>query len=146
MLDKYIPGAITRKWITNSPLSSLSLELINCLECRGYLLIEEFQLFWNYQSPYWAGKYLDRWTTRVMRSKLEPLKKQAKSIRKHKPLILNWFKAKKAYSSGIVEGLNTKVKLTVRKSYGFRTFKCTEVALYHTLGKLPEPQLTHKFY
>ena len=81
-----------------------------------------------------------------MRSKIEPLKKQAKSIRKHKPLILNWFKAKKAFSSGIVEGLNTKVKLTVRKSYGFRTFKCTEIALYHALGKLPEPQLAHEFY
>ena len=69
-----------------------------------------------------------------------------RTLRKYKPLILNWFRAKKAFSSGIEEGLNTKVKLTVRKSYGFRTFKCTEIALYHTLGKLPEPPLAHKFY
>jgi len=118
----------------------------NLKSVRGYLLKEDFQQFWNYSSPLWAGKFLDLWTTKVMRSQIEPLKKQAKSLRNHKELILNWFRAKKMFSSGIVEGLNTKVKLTVRKSYGFRTFKCTEIALYHTLGKLPEPKLTHEFY
>ena len=118
----------------------------NLKSVRAYLLKEDFQGFWDYVSPWWAGKYLDRWCTRVMRSKLEPMKKVAKTIRRHKPLILNWFKAKKAFSSGIVEGLNTKIKLTTRKSYGFKTYRCTEIALYHALGKLPEPEMTHRFY
>ena len=81
-----------------------------------------------------------------MRSRIEPLKKEAKTIKRHKHLILNWFRAKKAFSSGVVEGLNNKVKLTMRKSYGFRTQKCTEIALFHVLGKLPEPKTTHEFY
>jgi hypothetical protein len=38
------------------------------------------------------------------------------------------------------------VKLTFRKAYGFRTDEARVVALYHALGKLPEPQLTHKFF
>ena len=118
----------------------------NLKSVRGYLLIQEFQVFWNYVSPHWAGKYLDRWCTRVMRSKLEPMKKVAKTVRRHKPLILNWFKARKAYSSGKVEGLNTKIKLTMRKSYGFKTYRCAEISLYHVLGKLPEPKMTHRFY
>ncbi|KEQ15032.1 ISL3 family transposase [Endozoicomonas numazuensis] len=118
----------------------------NLKSVRAYLLREEFQAFWEYISPHWAEKYLDRWCTRVMRSKIEPMKKVAKTVRRHKPLILNWFRAKKAYSSGIVEGLNTKIKLTTRKSYGFRTYKCAEIALYHALGKLPEPEMTHRFY
>ena len=118
----------------------------NLRSMRAYLLKEEFRSFWDYVSPAWAGKFLDRWTTRVMCSKIEPLKKEAKTIRKHKELILNWFRAKKAFSSAIVEGLNTKVKLTFRKSYGFRTKKCSEMAIYHVLGKLPEPPITHKFY
>ncbi|OED50531.1 hypothetical protein ACH42_00970 [Endozoicomonas sp. (ex Bugula neritina AB1)] len=80
-----------------------------------------------------------------MRSKIEPMKKVAKMVRRHKPLILNWFRAKKAYSSGIVEGLKTKIKLTTRKSYGFRTYKHAEIALYHGLGKLPEPEIAHRF-
>ncbi len=33
----------------------------------------------------------------------------------------------------------------MRKSYGFRTFGCLELALYHSLGKLPEPESTHEF-
>ena len=118
----------------------------NLKSLRAYLLKEEFQLLWNYASPVWAGKFIDQWITRVMRSKIEPLKKEAQTIKRHKELILNWFRAKKLFSSGVVEGLNNKVKLTVRKSYGFRTFKCTEIALYHSLGKLPEPKMTHKFY
>lgn len=118
----------------------------NLKSVRAYLLKEDFTGFWDYTSPVWAGKFLDRWCTRAMRSRIAPIKKVAKSIRKHRRLILNWFKAKKAFSSGIVEGLNNKIKVTMRKSYGFRTFKCTEIALYHALGKLPEPELTHRFY
>ena len=118
----------------------------NLKSVRAYLLKEEFNGLWEYVSPSWAGKFIDRWCTRVMRSRIAPLKKEAKTIRKHKELILNWFKAKKAFSCGVVEGLNNKVKLTIRKSYGFKTFKCTEIALYHVLGKLPEPKLHHKFY
>ncbi|HUY12851.1 MAG TPA: ISL3 family transposase, partial [Terriglobia bacterium] len=41
--------------------------------------------------------------------------------------------------------LNNRLKLTLRKAYGFRTFKAVEVALYHSLGALPEPEWTHKF-
>ena len=118
----------------------------NLKSVRAYLLKEDFQCLWDYVSPIWAGKFLDCWCTKVMRSRLEPLKKIAKTLRKHRTLILNWFIAKKQFSSGIVEGLNNKVKLTIRKSYGFRSFRCTELALYHSLGKLPEPPITHRFY
>jgi transposase len=81
-----------------------------------------------------------------MRSRIEPMKKIAKMLRAHRVLILNYFKAKKVISRGVVEGLNNKAKVTIRKSYGFRTFRVTELALYHVLGRLPEPELTHRFY
>src|SRR3954469_12717285 len=45
----------------------------------------------------------------------------------------------KLISSGVVEGLNNKAKVTMRRSYGFRTYRVLELALYHSLGKLPEP-------
>ncbi len=117
----------------------------NLKAVRSYLLKEDFQFFWDYVSPYWAGKFLDRWCTRTMRSRIEPMKKVAKSLRAHRPLILNWFRAKGAISAGIVEGLNNKVKVTTRRAYGFRSYRTVEVALYHALGKLPEPEFTHRF-
>jgi len=117
----------------------------NLRTVRAYLLREEFQRFWEYRSAWWAGKFLDEWTSRVMRSRLEPMKKIARSIRNHRPLILNWFRARGQVSAGAVEGLNNKVKLVTRKSYGFRTAKVAKLALLHHLGQLPEPERTHRF-
>lgn len=117
----------------------------NLRSVRGYLLREDFQRFWEYQSPGWAARFLDEWCGRTMRSRLAPLKKVAASLRAHRSLILNWFRAKGAISAGIVEGFNNKVKLTTRKAYGFRTYEAIEIALYHAMGALPEPEFTHKF-
>lgn len=117
----------------------------NLRSVRAYLLKEAFQFFWGYVSPYWAGQFLDRWCTKTMRSKIEPMKKVARMLRGHRPLLLNWFRARGQLSSGVVEGFNTKAKLTSRKSFGFRTYRGAEIALYHALGALPEPEVTHKF-
>ena len=58
---------------------------------------------------------------------------------------LNWFRARGEISAAIVEGFNNKAKLTTRKAYGFRSYRCLEIALYHTLGQLPESETTHRF-
>jgi transposase len=112
---------------------------------RAYQLKESFQLFWTYTSPYWAEWYLEKWCARAMRSRLDPIKGFVKTIRRHQPLIMNWFKAKKAYSSGVVEGLNRKVNLVTRRAFGFRSYESLKIALFHTMGELPEPELTHRF-
>ncbi len=83
----------------------------------------------------------------VMRHRSLPeLKKFAHTIREHKELILNYFRAEKEFSSGIVEGFNNKAKLTVRKSYGFRSDKIRETVLYHALGDLPLPLTARRFF
>jgi hypothetical protein len=56
--------------------------------------------------------------------------KVARILRPHREFLLNCFRAPKAIFSGVMEGLNNKLKLTTRKSYGFRTFRATEVMLY----------------
>ena len=112
---------------------------------RAWLLKEIFQPFWRYKSPSWAQAFLRCWTTRALRSRLEPMKKVARMLRTHEPLLLNWFRAKGELSSGVVEGLNNKIRVVTRRSYGFRTYRAMEVALYHNLGHLPEPEFTHGF-
>jgi len=118
----------------------------NLRTVRSYLLKEGFQFFWEYVSPYWAGRFLDRWCSRGMRSRIEPMKKVARSVRSHRELILNWFRAKKAISAGVVEGMNNKARLATRRAYGFRTYDALEVSLYHVLGDLPEPECAHTFF
>jgi transposase len=117
----------------------------NLKSVRAYLLKEDFQGFWEYVSASWAGKFLDRWCRRAMRSRLEPMKGVARMLRNHRDLVLNWFRAEGRISAGAVEGMNGKAKVTSRKAYGFRTFEAAEIALYHTLGALPEPEFTHRF-
>jgi transposase len=74
------------------------------------------------------------------------MKKVARMLRSHQELLLNWFKAKGEVSGGATEGLNNKIRVVTRRAYGYRTFKAMEIALYHTLGRLPEPdELAHKF-
>jgi transposase len=67
---------------------------------RAYLLKEAFEGFWTYTTPRWAGWFLDRWCTRAMRSRLDPIKKFARTLRGHRELLLNWFRAKKEISTG----------------------------------------------
>ena len=119
---------------------------MNLNTVKAYILKEQFQHFWEYKSPTWAGKFLDNWCELANESELEPMIKVAKMLQKHRELILNYFIAKKEFNSGIVEGMNRKVNLTIRKAFGFRSFEVMQTALYHQLGKLPEPEFTHRFW
>jgi len=65
----------------------------NLASVKAYLLREDFQRFWEYKSPAWADKFLENWVTRTLQTNLEPMKSIVRMLRKHKPLILNWFRA-----------------------------------------------------
>jgi transposase len=112
---------------------------------KAWLLKEVFQHLWHYRSPLWAQAFLHGWCAHAMRSRLEPMEKVARMLRAHEQLLLNWFRAKGEISSGVVEGLNNKVRVVTRRSYGFRTYPAMELALHHTLARLPEPEFTHRF-
>jgi transposase len=112
---------------------------------RAWMLKETFRDFWRYRSVSWAGAFLAVWTERALRSRIEPMRKVARMLRGHEDLLMNWFRAKGEISAGAVEGLNNKIRVVTRRSYGFRTYNAMEIALYHTLGRLPEPETTHRF-
>ena len=112
---------------------------------RAWCLKEAFAHFWTFNHPRWAKAFLDAWITRTLRSRMDPMCKFARTLRAHESLILNWFEWKKAFSSAAVEGLNNKARVVTRRSYGFRMFLVLKVSLFHTLGKLPEPEVTHRF-
>ena len=59
---------------------------------RAYFLKEAFDGFWKYNSPQWARWFLRKWCARTMRSRLEPMKKFVRTLRKHEDLLMNYFK------------------------------------------------------
>jgi len=59
------------------------------------------------------------WCTRALRSRLAPFVKVAKTMRQRRELILN--AVEHGISNGRVEGLNTKVRLLIRRAYGFHS-------------------------
>jgi len=118
------PENLTEKEMVK--LSELLQDNLKSLKAR--LQREDFQQFWEYRSASWAGRFLDEWCHRVLRSRLEPMKDVARSLRQHWELLLNWFRAKGERSAGVVEGFNNKVKLTMRKAFGFRTYEAIQVA------------------
>ena len=64
----------------------------------------------------------------------------AKTLRRHRPRLLNWFHARRStIAIGAAEGFNNKARITMKKAYGFRTYEHMEIALYHALGNLPVP-------
>lgn len=117
----------------------------NLRTVRAYLLKESLQALWRYTRADTAGWYLDQWCTRALRSRIVPIKRFARTLRKHRPLILNYFRAAKKISAGAVEAFNLGAKFALRKARGFRTYGAVETALYHQLGRLPEPASTHRF-
>ena len=72
----------------------------NLKAVRAYLLREEFQRFWEYRSAYWAGRFLQDWCAKVMRSRIEPMKKVARMLRSHQELLLNWFRPRGRFRRG----------------------------------------------
>ena len=75
----------------------------NLRTVRAYLLKEEFQFFWEYKSAWWAGKFLDQWCVRTMRSRIEPMKHVARMLRRHRPLTLHDAAGKRLFGAKPVE-------------------------------------------
>jgi transposase len=136
-----------RRNLTGKQRSRLAdLLAMNLRTVKAYLLAEQFEHLWTYRSVAWARKFLAEWTRQAMYSKIEPLKHVARMLRRHRELILNYFRARKEINNGISEGLNLNLKLAMRKARGFRSFRVAEIAFYHQLGKLPKPSFDHEFW
>ena len=127
----------------NQKVRLSDLEKLNLKINRAYLLKEAFRKFWDYSYKAWAKKYLVQWFWWATHSRLKPMRDFAWMIRRHQDDILNYFKV--PIDNGAVEGLNNKAKVISHRAYGYRTAETFKLALYHGMGKLPEPQLTHKF-
>jgi len=119
---------------------------VNLATVKAYLLKDDLGHFWTYTSPNYAGRFLDGWIVTALASRIPQLVKLARTLKAHRELLLNWFRARGELAMGAVEGMNNKARVTTKLAYGFRSYDHGEIALFHRLAKLPEPDwLTHKF-
>ncbi len=117
----------------------------NLNSVKALLMREDFRRFWMHSSRAWSEKILGQWCIRAKQFRIGPMQDAARTLLEHKTLILSWFSADGEISNGIVEGFKNKAKLAMRKAHGFKSYEKIEIALYHQLGSLPEPESTHKF-
>jgi transposase len=118
----------------------------NLRTARAYVLADILRGFWDLSSRRKGMAFLANWIYSAKRSRLVPFQKVAATLTAHQALLMNWFRARNAFAKGATEGLNNKARVVTRRAYGFRTAEVARIALFHALGKLPEPEwVTHRF-
>jgi len=101
---------------------------------RAWAIKEMAMSLWHYVSKTWASKGWQQWLSWAMRSRLEPIKEVAKTIKTHLWGILNAIVLK--VSNGPAEGLNSRIKMIKVRSRGFRNKARFANAIYFHLGGL----------
>ena len=86
----------------------------------AYVLKEQFGQLWDYQSEAWARKFFDNWKASLKWQRLRPYEKFAKMIERHWDGIAAFCKSENKVSLGFVEGLNNKIRVIQRRSYGLK--------------------------
>jgi len=101
---------------------------------RAWAIKELAMSLWHYVSKTWARKGWEQWLSWAVRSRLNPIKEVAKTIKEHLWGILNAVVLK--VSNGPAEGLNSRIKMIKVRSRGFRNKERFANAIYFHLGGL----------
>jgi transposase len=94
----------------------------------AYILKEELRKFWRCTTRKKAQSYLMNWLYKAWISGIKPLAKFATMIASHHEGILNYFDHR--VSTGMVEGINNKIKVLKRQAYGFRDTEYFKLRIY----------------
>lgn len=86
----------------------------------AYLLKESFGQLWNYRSEAWARRFFENWRESLKWQRLKPFEKFAEMIDRHWDGIAVYCQPENKVSLGFVEGLNNKIRVIQRRSYGLR--------------------------
>jgi transposase len=107
---------------------------------RAYQMKLALQRLWTFEDREAAEAYLKRWFFWATHSRLESMIELAWMIRRHWEGILNFIDSRR--TTGIVEGLNSKIKTAMKRAYGFKSFRYLRTIIYLVAGKLTLPSPT----
>jgi transposase len=86
----------------------------------AYLLKESFGQLWDYQREAWARRFFENWRTSLKWQRLKPFEQFAAMIERHWDGIAAYCEPENKVALGFVEGLNNKIRVIQRRSYGLR--------------------------
>jgi transposase len=105
---------------------------------RAWVLKDEFEHFWNYKTRWAADRFVKRWTTTALKSRLEPIRRFVKTIRKHMHRILPYVETR--MTNATAEGLNRIIKIVKNRASGFRTLEAFANLIFLTIGDVNIPE------
>ena len=118
-----------------------ALKDLNLKTARAWAIKESLRGFWNYKLLRWAIWYWKRWYYWATHSRLQPVIKVAKMLKRHIDNILTYFEHR--ITNAVSEGLNAKIQAIKKQSYGFRNVKHFKTAIYFHCGGLQLFPFTH---
>ena len=124
-------------------LDSLTMSNMNMKTMRAYNIRQSFQDIYQASSQKEFVTYLNKWYFWATHSRLEPIIKAAKTLKRHWDGIVKWYESK--INNGILEGLNSVIQAAKSKARGYRTFKNYKIIVYLLTGKLDFSLVNSKF-
>jgi transposase len=104
---------------------------------RAWVLKDEFEHFWDYKATWAAKRFLKRWTTTALKSRLQPLRDFVKMIRKHSHRILPYVISR--LTNAVAEGVNRIIKIVKNRASGFRHLNAFSDMIFLTVGDVDIP-------
>ena len=111
-----------------------ALNQLNLKTSRAWRIKETFKEFWRYRYPGAAKRFFAAWANNAMRSRLEPVKKVVRMLRRHEAGLLNY--SKHRISNACAEGFNSAIQLIKANARGFRNFTNYRARILFHCGKL----------
>ena len=118
-----------RRWRDFSPLRKSRLKV-----ARAWAIKESAMLLWGYAKRGWAERMWKRWYSWAIRSRLDPIKRVARMIKKHWEGVIN--AATSDVTNARAEGINSKIQWIKRMACGYRNRENFRNAIYFHLGGL----------
>jgi transposase len=112
---------------------------------RAWVLKDGFEQFWDYKTPWAAQRFLKRWTTSALRTRLEPMRKLVNTLRKHSKEIISFVSTH--LTNAVAEGLNRIIKIVKNRASGFRTLDAFTDMIFLAVGDVDIPaQIPARFH
>ena len=109
---------------------------------RAWAIKESFNEYWTSRNAAFAENVFKDWYSWAIRSRLEPIKKVARMIKKHLYGLQTYFKH--WITNAVSEGLNSRIQSLKSAARGFRNFANYRIRILFFCGRLDlMPDLCH---